>query len=165
MAADLLDVRIAECAVHQIDRRGAHGRALALRHQLDALRSGIGALVELARQIFRCEHEIRAAGQLFADSVELRLGEDAPDRAAVHRLLDVLDVVAVEHAQSLQPRDAEKVAQLRGQRARLVVIAGLFFHIEPVNHRHSSIPSAASARAPMSVRMCIPSKRTCAAAM
>ena len=157
---DLRKVAFAQIAAQQIDSGGAHGGLFALTDQLHALGSRIGALIELAGQIFRREHGVAARVQLGGHVVHLRLGEYRA-HASVHNVRgNVLHIVAVDHAHVLERLHAQERAHIVEQRASLLTERRLLFNKQPVYHYFTS----RSARAPMSFRKCTPSNVTPSAA-
>ena len=72
---DLGYLLVGQGAFQQIDAGRAHQRALALTDELDALSSGVGALVELAGQILHCKGHAVAGGQLGIGVIHRRLTE------------------------------------------------------------------------------------------
>ena len=98
---------IGEISVQKIHFGGAYLRAFATRHEADALRSAVRALIELTGKVFDRKHAV-GVGQFFANVVEHRLGEHRL-YAFVEKLLRYsLGVVAVKYAEPLKPRYAEK---------------------------------------------------------
>ena len=145
---------IRQLALERIHARGAHERTLALRQDLHALRSGIGALVILTGQIFHGKHRVTLRQRVRHD-IELGLGQHRLDGVVKQIPADALEVIAVEQAQSRQGLDAQKCPQILQQGARLIRQRRLLFYVYSVNHAcalslHCS--SALRARWPMSWR-------------
>ena len=148
------DLGIRQLALERIHARGAHERTLALRQDLNALCSGIGALVILTGQIFHGKHRV-ALRQTVRHGVELGLRQHRLDGVVKQLPADALEVIAVEQAQPRQGLDAQKCPQILQQGARLVRQRRLLFYVYSVNHAcalslHCS--SALRARWPMSWR-------------
>ena len=148
------DLGIRQLALKRIHACGAHERTLALRQDLHALRSGIGALVILTGQILHGKHRV-ALRQRVRHDVELGLGQHRLDGVVKQVPADALEVIAVEQAQPRQGLDAQKCPQILQQGARLVRQRRLLFYVYSVNHAcalslHCS--SALRARWPMSWR-------------
>ena len=113
-----------------------HLRALALRQELHALRSGIGALVVLAGQVFRCEDLVVPADGvvLVVNVVDIRLGEDRAGRSLELLAGKPGNVVAVQNAQVLNRLEAEVVAQIRHHVTGLDVEPLSFLHKYACDH-------------------------------
>ena len=132
---DGLDVGFGQFAFQRIHLGGAHGRALALGDQLDALAGGIRALVELARQVFHGEHgRATEIGQIGGHVVHLRLAEHGRRGLGEQLLADAFHVVTVDETDVLQGSDAEDGLELIGELLRLDVEARLLFHVYAKNH-------------------------------
>ena len=128
---DFLEVLEAHVADDDDDARRRDPGALFLRHELHALRCGVRTLVELARQILHGKHAgVREMGQLFLiDDIDGRLREHDGLDLRVLAVIEPLDVVAVDDAHGLQPREAERLREVVAQLARLDVKKALpFFH-------------------------------------
>ena len=132
---DLLHLGAGQIAVQQIDPGRADQRPLSLADQLDALCGGVGALVELAGQVFHRKGRARMGRQLGADAVHRRLAEHRVHALAEQLLRNAFHVIAVEQPQPRQAADAQQAGQLVLQLAGLAVEARLLFHIDPVYHR------------------------------
>ena len=132
---DGVDVFGGKIAFQRIHLGGAHGRALTLRNQLDAFAGGIGTLVELSRQIFHCEHGVRAKiRQIGGYVVYLRLAEHGRCGLGEQFFADALHVVTVDETHVLQCLDAENGPELVGELSCLDVKAVLLFHVYAKNH-------------------------------
>ena len=140
---DGLDIGFGELAFQRIHLGGTHGRALALRDQLDAFAGGIRALVELAWQVFHgeygCVAEIRQIG---GDIIHLRLAEHGRRSLSEQLLADAFHVVTVDKTDVLQSFDAEDGRELIGELLRLDVEARLLFHVYAKNHKVNSLKRA-----------------------
>ena len=150
-------------ALDDVDLREGDVGALALADELDALRRGVGALVELAGQRLDGEHvhvsgscgdpgnvrplrgkllgslarELDARnGKLTRGIVDLRLGEHRGDATLEKFLVDALDVVAVDQAQASRLRKSlgNGGVQLGEQLLRFDIEAGLLLHVYARNH-------------------------------
>lgn len=132
---DGLDIGVAQRPGEGIHLGGTHGRAFALADELDAFAGRIGALVELAGQVFDGEHggtaEVRQIG---AHRVDLGLAEDGGCGLVEQLLADALHVIPVDDAHALQRLDAQDGPQLAAQLLRLDVESGLLLHIYAKNH-------------------------------
>ncbi len=128
---DGVDIRIGKAAGQDVDLGGAHGGALALADELDALARGVGALVELAGQELDGEYgRAGHVGQLIIGDVDLGLREHHGRAAREQLLVGALHVVAVEETQAVEAADAEDARQLRLELRCLDVKAGLLLHID-----------------------------------
>ena len=140
---DGLDIGFGELAFQRIHLGGTHGRAFALRDQLDAFAGGIRALVELAGQVFHgeygCVAEIRQIG---GDVIHLRLAEHGRRSLGEQLLADAFHVVTVDKTDVLQSFDAEDGRELIGELLRLDVEARLLFHVYAKNHKVNSLKRA-----------------------
>ena len=87
-----LHVLVGKVALEDIHQRRAHDGALALGHQLDALGGGVGALVELPRQVLRGKDHALVLRQFVVNVVQLRLGKDAIPRLIEQRRIQSLHV-------------------------------------------------------------------------
>ena len=97
MALDSFDIRVAEVALEQVDAGIPHRRTFALREDLDALRSRVGALIKLAGLVLHCEDVgARDFRQFSEHRVQLRLGEDGAGCLFKQFVRDTRDVIAVE---------------------------------------------------------------------
>ena len=101
-----------EFAEKHIHLGAAHGGALALGDELDALGGGGGALVELAGQRLDGEEVSSIGGQLLVHGVDLWLGEYGGHAACEQLLVDTLDVITVYDAQGRERLDAQGVPEL-----------------------------------------------------
>ena len=154
VAPDLVQLLLAQPALQQVDLGVADPGPLHPGHELDALRAGVGALVELARQGLHRQQAVGVPGLgegLVPDHVGLGLGEDHGLGPLVDLGVDVLHVVAVEDPDPRQGADAQEVPQVRQKAARLGAQPRAFFHIDPVYH-HLPPSSARRARRPISRR-------------
>ena len=97
-----------------VNAGGSDQRAFLEREHLHALRGGVGALVELAGQIFNRENSgFFAAGKyVFVNVVHLRFGKNGQKRFAEIFLGEPVDVVALGDTQLGQSREAERFAQV-----------------------------------------------------
>ncbi len=145
-----------QLAGNGVDLGGADQRALALAYELHALTGGVCALVKLAGQVLHGKHEVLAkVGQVVKDVVRLRLREDRGDALGEELVRDALHVVAVEQAQAGDAGDAERVAQLVRELARLDVEPGLLLHVNARDHvgptflKKGNIPQAERAAIPL----------------
>ena len=129
---DAFEVGFGHAAFKHIDLGGAHGGAVALGHELDALGGGVGALVELAGQGFHSEH--KAFGQFGEGVVHLGFGEHGLHGALEHGVVEAFHVVAVHKAQAGEGADAEERAQFVQEALGLMAQAGLLFHIDTSDH-------------------------------
>ena len=149
----------AQVAVHlakeRVDHGAGHARAALAGEQLQALRGGIGALVELSGQVFDGEDRI-GLRQLVEHVVHLRLAEHDGQALFKQRGVHALDVIAVQKPQPGQAGDAGQSVELLQRALSLLVVGRALFHIYSVDHFQPS--NAASARVPMSRRQCISSK-------
>ena len=82
-------------AVKQIFFCRANDRAFFLRDQLDALRCGIGTLIELPGEVFYGKHGRAAIVRRFVCDIRLRLGEHRFHGIVEKRSFDPLRIVAV----------------------------------------------------------------------
>ena len=72
--------------------------------------------------------------QLGIGVVHRRLAEHGADALVKQHLVDALHVVAVEQAQAGERPDAQQAGELVLQAVCLDVKAGLFFHINTIDH-------------------------------
>ena len=131
---DLGHLLIGQGAFQQVDPGRAHQRALALADELDALGGGVRTLVELAGQVLHRESHTLVCGQLCIGVVHRRLAEYGVGALVEQGLVDALHVVAVEQTQTGERLDAQQAGQLIFQTICLDVKAGLFFHINTIDH-------------------------------
>ena len=108
MALDSFDIRVAEVALEQVDAGIPHRRTFALREDLDALRSRVGALIKLAGLVLHCENvgawDVR---QVSEHRVQLWFREDGAGRLFKQFFGDTRDVIAVEQSHFRQAGDLE----------------------------------------------------------
>jgi hypothetical protein len=86
-----------------------------------ALRSGIGLLIVLARQVFNAEGKIRggmfprAGGNfgLYKNAIALRLGKNKPNRFRKALIVKALDIVAVKNTQRGKIGERGKLLSLK----------------------------------------------------
>ena len=131
---DGVEVLGGELAGEHVHLGAAHGGALALGDELDALGGGGGALVELAGQRLDGEEVSSIGGQLLVHGVDLRLGEYGGHAACEQLLVDTLDVITVNDAQSRERLDAQGVAELGEQLLRLDVKPGFLLYVHARDH-------------------------------
>ena len=142
VAADLVHVRCGQVALKYIDFRRRNRRALTAGQQLDALRAGVRALVELAGQRLDREHGMsacRTGKVLIIAHVRHGLGKYNALGLFVSLRGKALGVVAAQVPHMGQAFDLQKVVQAGKQAARLYVKAGLFFGITTID-AHVSCP-------------------------
>ena len=156
VAPDGVQLLLREIAGEKVDFCGANGGTGALRHQLDALACGVGALVKLTGQGLDGENRAALRRECFKNIVHLGLRKYGADSAAERRFIKALRVIAVDDAKTGQGAEAEQGAELVQKAGGLLPKARLFFNVNTAYHSQSSI--AASARRPMSRRMNAPSK-------
>lgn len=92
---------------------------------MNALGAGVRPLVELAGEVLHCKHLVRLR-QRGVDYIHLRLGEHDGQAAPEERLVNALDVVAVQKPEPREARDSQKRAQLGEQALGLDVIRRFF---------------------------------------
>ena len=131
---DLGHLLVGQGAFQQIDAGRAHQRALALTDELDALSSGVGALVELAGQILHCKGHAVAGGQLGIGVIHRRLTEHGVCTLVEQFFVDAFHIVAVQQTQTGKRLDAQQAGQLIFQAGGFHIKAGLFFHINTIDH-------------------------------
>ena len=146
-----LDVGIGQVAKEEVYTCGTHGRTLALRDDLDALRGGIGTLVILTRQIFHSKDMTCGKIRLLGGSdIQLGLGEHRADGVIKQLLIDIFHVVAVEKAEACQLLNAEKATKIGKEGICLMGESVFLFYIYTIYHQLFS--PARIARAPISRR-------------
>ena len=123
-----------QSALQQVDTGRAHQRALALTDELDALGSRSCALVELAGQILHGEGHALGSGQLCVGVIHRRLAEHGADALVEQCLVDAFYIVAVQQTQTGQVLDAQQAGEFVFQTVCLDIKAGLFFHINTIDH-------------------------------
>ena len=152
------DVVPGQIALQQVDAGAAHGGALALAEQLDALTGRVSTLVKLAGQVLNSKN-VLGLGQGGVGGVYRRLAEDSRDGLLEQDVVDTLDIITVDEPQTFQGLNAQQVDQLVAKALSLAVKTGLFLNINAIYHciflRYCI---AASALAPMSLRLCSLSK-------
>ena len=142
VAADLVQICAGQLALEHIDLGRRDRRALAAGQQLDALRAGVRALVELAGQRLDREHGMSACrtGEILVIAhVRHRLGKDNALGLFIGLRGESLGIVAAQVPHMGQAFDLEQVVQAGKQAARLYVKAGLFFGITTID-AHVSCP-------------------------
>ena len=136
VAADLIHVRVGQCAFKYIDFCRGDRRPLAAGQELDALRARIRALIELAGQRLDRKHGMsarRTGEALVVAHVRHRLGKDDALGFFIGFGGEALGIVAAEITDVGQPFDLQQVVQAGEQAARLNVEAGLFFGITTID--------------------------------
>ena len=123
-----------QSALQQVDTGRAHQRALALTDELDALGSRSCALVELAGQILHGKRHALGSGQLGVGVIHRRLAEHGADALVEQCLVDAFHIVAVQQTQTGQVLDAQQAGEFVFQTVGLDIKAGLFFHINTIDH-------------------------------
>ena len=123
-----------QSTLQQIDAGRAHQRALALTDELDALGSRGCTLVELTGQILHREGHALGSGQLGVGVIHRRLAEHGADALVEQCFVDAFHIVAVQQAQTGQVLDAQQAGELVFQTVCLDIKAGLFFHINTIDH-------------------------------
>ena len=135
-----VDGALVERALDEVDLCGAHGGALALGDELDALARGVGALVELAGQELDGEgRRVLGLRELVVGDVDLRLAEHGGDAGAEELLVDALDIVAVDEPEARDALDAEDARELALELLGLDVEARFLLHVDARDH--GSCPS------------------------
>ena len=130
---DGLQIFCGEVALEQIDAGAAHIGALALAEQLNALGGGVCALVKLTGQILHRKHGL-CRRQFVIGHIHRRFAEHGGDGFIKQFTVNAFHVIAVEQAQTLEVRNADKLGQLVQQSLRFAVKAGLFFYINTIYH-------------------------------
>ena len=135
VALDLLQRLAADLAGQDKYARRAHGRPRFCKGERDALRARIGALVELAGQVFDGEHALvfGRRGQLVVGDVDLRFGKNGAARALEVGFVDMLDVIAVENAHALDTAKPQNGADIGEHTSRLDGKGLLFFHVDAID--------------------------------
>ena len=123
-----------QSALQQVDAGRAHQRALALTDELDALGSRSCALVELAGQVLHGEGHALGSGQFGIGVIHRRLAEHGADALVEQCFVDAFHIVAVQQAQTGQVLDAQQADEFVFQTVCLDIKAGLFFHINTIDH-------------------------------
>jgi len=131
---DLCHLLLGQGTLQQVDAGRAHQRALALADELDALGGRIGALVELAGQILHGEGHAVGSRQLCIGVIHRRLAEHGGDALVEQCFVDAFHVVAVQQTQTGKRLDAQQAGQLIFQAGGFHIKAGLFFHINTIDH-------------------------------
>ena len=155
IAADLVQVRLAERPLQHIDLGIGHQGALHIRQQLDALGAGVSALVKLTGQGLHRQDAVGRLGLregLVIEHVHLGLGEHHPLGPVIDRLVDLIHVVAVEDPHARQALDPQETPQIAEKALRLGAEARLFLYIYTIDHQRFPPFPAASARCPISRR-------------
>ena len=127
------DVVLGQITLQQVDAGAAHGGALALAEQLDALAGGVRALVKLAGQVLNSK-DVLGLGQGGVGGVYRRLAEHGGDGLLEQDVVDTLDIITVDEPQTFQGLDAQQVDQLVAKALGLAVKTGLFLNINAIYH-------------------------------
>ena len=136
---DLLQFPFAEASGKHVYARRADDGAVALRDDLNALRGGIRALIELPGEILHRERGFPFFQRKRPERiVQLRLREHRFHGRRKERLGDILRIVPVQQTDALERLDAQEISQLRGERAGLVVEALFFLNVNSIYHFRSS---------------------------
>ncbi len=133
MALHRLDLFLGEVAVKRIDLCRANNGAVAHGNELNALRGGIGALIELPRQILDGKRTRARKVDPLARRVHLRFGKNGIHALLEQFFFDIFRVVTVDNA-DLFYGNAQNFAHVGKQRARLVIEPRFLFYINSVNH-------------------------------
>ena len=136
VAADLVHVLSGEFAFQNVDFSSGNGRAFAASEQLDALRAGIGALIELTGQrLYRKDgvSAFRTGKVLVVAHISHRLGEYDALCLLVGLRCKSLCVVAAEIAHMSQVFDFQQVVQAGEQAACFDIEAGFFLGITTID--------------------------------
>ncbi len=132
---DLRDLFFAQPAVKHIYDSAPDGGAFDARRKADALRRGIGALVELAGKVFdRKNAGAVGIGQLAVGQIDLRLGKDGRDAFFEDAFFNALNIVAVDDAELFERGDTEKIPDVAAERFRRFRKFGALFAVNSVNH-------------------------------
>ena len=127
------DVVLGQIALQQVDAGAAHGGALALAEQLDALTGRVSTLVKLAGQVLNSKN-VLGLGQGGVGGVYRRLAEDSRDGLLEQDVVDTLDIITVDEPQTFQGLNAQQVDQLVAKALSLAVKTGLFLNINAIYH-------------------------------
>ncbi len=116
-------------AADDVRAGGTDDGAFPSPDDLEALRGGVGALVELTRQEFHGEGDFaRGQGEGFQmHIIHRRFGEDRRNRLADGFIGSPLDVVALEDAETLQAGEAEGVPEVTEEPFGFGAEGGLLF--------------------------------------
>ena len=102
--------------------------------ELDALGGRSCALVELTGQVLHGEGHALGSGQLGVGVIHRRLAEHGADALVEQCFVDAFHIVAVQQAQTGQVLDAQQADEFVFQTVGLDIKAGLFFHINTIDH-------------------------------
>ena len=128
VALDAGEVIGGKTAGEDDDLGGGDERAFLAGEDLDALRGGVGALVELAGEVFDGEGGlVFAEGEGGGSQVDLGLGEDLADGLVELGVAEAVDVVALDDADGVEAGEPEGFAQVVEEVAGFSVKLGLFF--------------------------------------
>ena len=132
ITADLVQILVGQLAAEHVDVRRSDLRTLALRHQLNALCTGVGALVILTRKRLDRQNGIvtfRHGEGLVIANVNHRLGEHNVLRSGIDIRINALNVVAAKLAHGRQRRDLKQAAHVRAKCLGRAVKTRLLFRI------------------------------------
>ena len=134
------DVIIAQIALEQVQRRATHFGALAARDELDALARRICPLVKLTGQVLDGKEHgvIGEGGQAAMRHIDLGLAKNSGNALLEELVINALDIVAADCAQTLEPLDSKQRAKLRLQLLRLDIELGFLFDVNARNHSQAS---------------------------
>ena len=139
---DFLQLLLGQLTHEEVHLGGGDEGAVHAGLQLDALLTGVGALVVLAGQGLHSQDAVLLLGQgegLVVDHVHLRLGKDHALGGLIDLGVDAVGVVAVQDPHRLQSLDPQLLLKLAAQALGLYIEAGPFLRITAVNtHLHSS---------------------------
>ena len=128
VALDACEVVGAEIAGEEDDLGGDDERALLAGENLNALRGGVGALVELAGEVFDGEGAlVFANGKGGGSQIDLGLGEDLADGLVELGVAETVDVVALDDPHCFEAGKPERLAQVGEEVAGFSVKLGLLF--------------------------------------
>ena len=151
MLLDSRNILLSQITSQHIDLSSADDGAVALRDDLNTLRSRVSPLVVLTGQWFYRKYDL--TGRNFvAYIVNLRLREHSIDSIAEEAFLNILCIIAVQNTNGRQRVDLQKILNFTQQAVSLMSLAGFLFNIYTIYHGTSPpYLFAASARWPISL--------------
>ena len=142
---DLGDFRLRQIPVEGIELCTADQGTFSLADDLNTLGRRIGPLVKLTRQVFDGKDVGAGKVRLRRRDVQLRLGENRPDRFIEEVFGNEFRIVAIQESDFLEARDVQEGFGVGFKRTGFVVQARFFFNVDSVNHLYFSLSVGRSA--------------------